>query len=182
MVKRCAWGICNTDTRFPERLEGGVRFFPFPKPKSNPDKCPHSQLNPSRINKHTFVCSKHFVNGEPSPESPNPVPAIPGGGSAVKSRRLPTKRGISTVSGSSVQDTTSEELSMVIEKGGIRVDDKPTHLHIITSDDRDTGLQRWLKLQASLHGFCHDALLLPLHDDGKLFKVSSSREYSFEGR
>jgi len=27
MVKRCAWGICNTDTCFPERLEGGVHFF-----------------------------------------------------------------------------------------------------------------------------------------------------------
>ncbi|KAG5265900.1 hypothetical protein AALO_G00247570 [Alosa alosa] len=62
-----------------------------------------------------FVCSKHFVNGESSPETPNPVPAISGGGSAVKGRRLPTKRGIYTVSGSSVQDTTSEELSMVIE-------------------------------------------------------------------
>ncbi|KAL2092960.1 hypothetical protein ACEWY4_010272 [Coilia grayii] len=92
MVKRCAWGICNTDSHFPERLEGGVRFFPFPKPKSNPEKCrlwiklcgrPHSQLNPSRINKHSFVCSKHFVNGEPSPDFPNPVPAIPGEGSLI---------------------------------------------------------------------------------------------------
>ncbi|XP_041929348.1 uncharacterized protein si:ch73-311h14.2 isoform X3 [Alosa sapidissima] len=99
-------------------------FSPSQNPKSNPDKCrlwiklcgrPHSQLNPSKINKHTFVCSKHFVNGESSPETPNPVPAISGGGSAVKGRRLPTKRGIYTVSGSSVQDTTSEELSMVIE-------------------------------------------------------------------
>ena len=67
MVKRCAWGTCKTDSRYPERLEGGVFFFPFPKPKSKPDKCrlwiklcghPHSQLNPSRIDRHTFVCSK----------------------------------------------------------------------------------------------------------------------------
>jgi len=29
MVKSCASGICNTDARFPERLEGGIRFFPF---------------------------------------------------------------------------------------------------------------------------------------------------------
>jgi len=60
MVKRCASGICNTDTRFPERLEGGVRFFP----SQNQSKiltsvvfgsnCEDvlSQLNPSKINKH----------------------------------------------------------------------------------------------------------------------------------
>jgi len=66
MVKRCATGICNTDTRFPERLEGGVCFFP----SQNRSKiltvtsvvfglhcdCMDvlSQLNPAKINKHIF--------------------------------------------------------------------------------------------------------------------------------
>ena len=67
MVKRCAWGTCNSDSRYPERLEGGVVFIPFPKPKSNSEKCrlwiklcgrPQTQLNTSKIDKHSFVCSK----------------------------------------------------------------------------------------------------------------------------
>ncbi|MED6290030.1 hypothetical protein CHARACLAT_008913, partial [Characodon lateralis] len=37
---------------------------------------PHSQLNVSKINKHAYVCSKHFVNGKPTPEYPNPVVAV----------------------------------------------------------------------------------------------------------
>lgn len=27
MVKRCAWGTCDSDTRYSERLEGDLRFF-----------------------------------------------------------------------------------------------------------------------------------------------------------
>ena len=68
MVKRCQWGLCNTDSRYPERIEG-VRFIPFPKPKKNLEKCkrwikacgrPHEQLNVEMIdgNYHMFVCSK----------------------------------------------------------------------------------------------------------------------------
>lgn len=39
MVKRCAGGTCNSDTRYPERLGDGVYFLPFTKPHLNRDKC-----------------------------------------------------------------------------------------------------------------------------------------------
>ena len=67
MVLRCAWGTCNVDERYPERLANGVRLVLFPKPKTNLEKClrwikacnrPHDQLNVQRINKHKAVCSK----------------------------------------------------------------------------------------------------------------------------
>lgn len=35
---------------------------------------------------------QHFVNGQPSAEFPNPVPAIPGEGNAARCRRPLTKR------------------------------------------------------------------------------------------
>ena len=66
MVLRCAWGTCNSDERYPERMQG-YRFIPFPKPKRDLEKCkrwikacgrPHDQLNIHRINKHKAVCSK----------------------------------------------------------------------------------------------------------------------------
>ena len=65
MVLRCAWGTCNADERYPERLNGG-RFILFPKPKTELEKCkrwikncgrPHEQLNLERVNKHKAVCS-----------------------------------------------------------------------------------------------------------------------------
>lgn len=49
-----------------ERVQN-VRFIPFPKPTTNGAKClrwvkscgrPHWQFNQSKINRHTFVCSK----------------------------------------------------------------------------------------------------------------------------
>ena len=67
MPKRCAYGTCKSDTRYPQSLEGGVVFFAFPKPKTQEERCrvwikqcgrPHDQLNPSKINKNTYVCSK----------------------------------------------------------------------------------------------------------------------------
>ncbi|KAJ8317759.1 hypothetical protein KUTeg_005663 [Tegillarca granosa] len=69
MVKRCQWGLCKTDDRYPERLEGNVRFIPFPKPRRSREKClrwiklcgrPHSQLNVDIVdgNKNLFVCTK----------------------------------------------------------------------------------------------------------------------------
>ena len=30
-VKRCAWGTCNIDSRYPERCTG-IKFIPFVKP------------------------------------------------------------------------------------------------------------------------------------------------------
>ncbi|KAJ8300724.1 hypothetical protein KUTeg_022243 [Tegillarca granosa] len=93
MVKTCSWGTCNSDSRFPERIVD-VRFIPFPKPKTNWEKCarwvkacgrPHSQLNVTNIDRHKFVCSKHFVKPDgPTEEYPDPVPAD---GSKVKKSR-----------------------------------------------------------------------------------------------
>ena len=39
MENHCAWGTCNTGTRYPKILEGGVVFVPFPKPKIKLDQC-----------------------------------------------------------------------------------------------------------------------------------------------
>lgn len=39
MMKKCSWGICNTDSRYPVRLTGGIKFIPFPKPAANIEKC-----------------------------------------------------------------------------------------------------------------------------------------------
>nr|XP_022320129.1 uncharacterized protein LOC111122604 isoform X5 [Crassostrea virginica] len=85
---------CNSDTRYPERIHG-VRFIPFPKPKTNEAKClhwikacgrPHWQFGQSSINRHTFVCSKHFVDPSgPTVEFPDPLPAD---GSKLKKTRL----------------------------------------------------------------------------------------------
>lgn len=90
MVKRCCWGTCNTDSRYPERLANGVYFVPFPKPATKLDQCrewirlcgrPKDQLNeqvlrdPSK-SKHFYVCSKHFKDGKPSAKYPNPEPAL----------------------------------------------------------------------------------------------------------
>lgn len=58
MVKRCQWGLCDSDSRYPERLTGGIVFIPFPKPKRNLDKCKrwikscnreHHQLNVEKV-------------------------------------------------------------------------------------------------------------------------------------
>lgn len=66
MVKRCAWGQCTADDRYPDKLNGSY-FLPFPKPKTQLEKClrwiracgrPHNQLNVELINKHRFVCSR----------------------------------------------------------------------------------------------------------------------------
>uniref|UniRef100_A0A8W8IEJ9 THAP-type domain-containing protein n=1 Tax=Magallana gigas TaxID=29159 RepID=A0A8W8IEJ9_MAGGI len=71
MVKRCCWGTCNTDNRYPDRLVGGIRFIPFPKPGRQLEKAnrwirlcgrPHNQLNESILNergkaKHLYVQS-----------------------------------------------------------------------------------------------------------------------------
>ncbi|KAL7861002.1 hypothetical protein AOLI_G00173510 [Acnodon oligacanthus] len=83
MVKRCCWGTCDSNTKYPERLDG-VFFVPFPKPPKNVEKCklwiklcgrPHSLLNISNITRDTYVCSKHFVDGKPTAEHPHPVDA-----------------------------------------------------------------------------------------------------------
>ncbi|XP_046340081.2 uncharacterized protein LOC124121143, partial [Haliotis rufescens] len=100
MVKRCSHGLCNSDDRYPERLGGGVKFIPFPKPKTDYEKClrwiklcgrPHNQLNPSNINCNRYVCTKHFVNNFPCEQHPDPLPANHFDKAGL-SRKPPTKR------------------------------------------------------------------------------------------
>ncbi|KAJ8321259.1 hypothetical protein KUTeg_001117 [Tegillarca granosa] len=94
---------------YPERPEGGVRFIPFPKPRRNKDKClrwiklcgrPNDQLNVNIVdgNRHLFVCTKHFIEGEPTDRYPDPVPAIQNSqvqGTQTPARKPPTKRALS---------------------------------------------------------------------------------------
>ncbi|KAL1266978.1 hypothetical protein QQF64_002653 [Cirrhinus molitorella] len=100
MPKRCAYGLCKSDTRYPKSLDGVVEFFPFPKPKTQGERCrtwikqcgrPHSQLNVDRINKNTYVCSKHFIDGRPTPAHPDPLPALTYDRSNVTPARQPPK-------------------------------------------------------------------------------------------
>ncbi|CAG2257337.1 unnamed protein product [Mytilus edulis] len=109
MVKRCCWGTCNTDSRYPDRLEGGIVFIPFPKPGRSLEKArrwirlcgrPLEQLNEEIIKerakaKHLFVCSKHFVDGVPSERYPDPMPAL-SHEKITPCRKRPTQRAYTT--------------------------------------------------------------------------------------
>ncbi|XP_048044354.1 uncharacterized protein LOC125267090 isoform X3 [Megalobrama amblycephala] len=138
MVKRCAHGVCKSDTRFPERLSGGVVFFPFPKPKTQRERClqwikqcgrPHSQVNESNITKHKYVCSKHFMNGKPTPEFPNPVNAVQGPNPTKEKlggcRKSPKKRRrvcVQDASSGSISTTDAGESQQhAVESGGSRL-------------------------------------------------------------
>ncbi|XP_038062946.1 uncharacterized protein LOC119733458 [Patiria miniata] len=121
MVKICCYGTCKSDTRHPDPRHK-VIFFPFPKTKSNREKClrwikacgrPHSDLNVYKINKDKYVCSKHFK--EPSSIYPDPIPAD---GSAIfKARRPPLKRILNLEnSGQSSDERNQKELSSVPDK------------------------------------------------------------------
>ena len=84
MVKRCAWGTCKTDSRYPERLikDGKViNFHPFPSEKKLKERgelwirsC--SRADDFKCTKDSYICSLHFVgeNG-PTDIDPNPVQA-----------------------------------------------------------------------------------------------------------
>ncbi|CAG2196307.1 unnamed protein product [Mytilus edulis] len=104
MVKRCCYGVCNTDSRYEDRLQDGVYFLPFPKKSNNLEKClkwikacgrPHSQFNVERITRATYICSKHFVNKNgPTEEYPDPIPFD--GRTPKPARKVLTKRVIET--------------------------------------------------------------------------------------
>ncbi|XP_077089695.1 uncharacterized protein LOC143741163 isoform X2 [Siphateles boraxobius] len=125
MVKRCSHGVCKSDTRYPERLSGGVVFFPFPKPKTQRERClqwirqcgrPHCQLNVSKITKHNYVCSKHFINGKPTPEFPNPVNAVQGPNPAKEKLggcRKSAKKRVCVQDASSTTDAGESQLHAV---------------------------------------------------------------------
>ena len=67
-TKHCTWGWCTSDSRQKNKLEmQRIKFYPFPKPKSDMSRClkwikfcgrPHDQLSVSKIKRHHVVCSK----------------------------------------------------------------------------------------------------------------------------
>ena len=96
--KHCAWGTCNCDSRDKEKEDMmDVKFYSFPKLylqvslNENTVKCRnciqacgrcYSQWNLQKIDQHYkkhkyyyVVCSKHFPDGRPTDQFPNPVPA-----------------------------------------------------------------------------------------------------------
>ena len=85
MVKRCAWGTCKTDSRYPERLvkDGKViNFHPFPSEKKFKEgrelwtrSC--SRADDFKCTKDSYICSSlHFAGeNEPTDKGSNPVPA-----------------------------------------------------------------------------------------------------------
>ena len=66
MVKRCAWGTCNSDSRYPERLklenDRTVKFHSFPAVKKYRE----------RREAWIRACS-HFI-GEVGPTEEHPIP------------------------------------------------------------------------------------------------------------
>ena len=81
MVKRCAWGTCNSDTHYPERLltEHGkiIKFHSFPLIKKHKER--REIWIQSCCRGDGFECKKdslHFIGQQgPTKEHPNPVPA-----------------------------------------------------------------------------------------------------------
>ena len=99
MVKRCAWGTCKSDTRYSEReYMKEVTFFPIPKPKTRLEECKiwvkacgRKNFTVDNVTKHSYICSKHFVENRPTEKYPHPVTA--GSKENVKPcRKPPTKR------------------------------------------------------------------------------------------
>ncbi|XP_067686252.1 uncharacterized protein [Haliotis asinina] len=79
----CCYGLCKSDNRYKDRHDmAHVFFIPFPKPKSQPEKClrwtracGREGFDVKSITRHTYICSKHFVGGRgPTVDFPDPVP------------------------------------------------------------------------------------------------------------
>ncbi|XP_074101900.1 uncharacterized protein LOC141529297 [Cotesia typhae] len=79
-TKHCAFANCTSDSRY---KQDGVKFIPFIKPQVDRKKClewihlsRRADLTIDGIKKHTYVCTKHFINSNgPTIENPNPLPA-----------------------------------------------------------------------------------------------------------
>ncbi|XP_060081914.1 uncharacterized protein LOC132563760 [Ylistrum balloti] len=93
MVKHCCWGDCRSDDRYrnADHMQD-VFFIPFPKPKTQHEKCRlwvslcgRKNWGVTNVNKHTYICSKHFFGGNgPTIDHPNPLPAS---GTAIDIKR-----------------------------------------------------------------------------------------------
>ena len=85
MVKRCAWGTCKSDSRYPTRLQKddgtSVSFYSFPSLKKSRERreiwiraCCRGDAFVCR--KDSYICGFHFIGGNgPTEEYPDPIPA-----------------------------------------------------------------------------------------------------------
>ena len=83
VTKRCAWGTCKNDSRYPSRMVRNnngdpVTFFHFPGEKRHPKRRKQWILACRRgdnfvCSKDSYICSLHFV-GENGPSKNNPDP------------------------------------------------------------------------------------------------------------
>ena len=86
MVKRCAWGTCNSDSRYPERLINEVvgttvTFHHFPTEIRDKERrktwtraC--CRKDSFVCTKDSYVCSHHFVDKKgPTEEYPDSISA-----------------------------------------------------------------------------------------------------------
>ena len=85
VTKRCAWGTCKNDSRYPSRMVRNnngdpVTFFHFPGEKRHPKRRKQWILACRGDNfvcsKDSYICSLHFVgeNG-PSKDNSDPISA-----------------------------------------------------------------------------------------------------------
>lgn len=81
-TKICVYKHCNSDSRQSDKAHmQGVFFLPFPKAKSNFEKCEkwinwlgREDYPIERVNRNTYLCSKHFVGGNgPTNHFPDPI-------------------------------------------------------------------------------------------------------------
>lgn len=86
-TKRCAYGTCKNDSRYPQRWErnsrgDSIQFYHFPGEKRQKERRQQWIVACHRgdsfvCTKDSYVCSLHFVGEQgPTKEYPNPVSAI----------------------------------------------------------------------------------------------------------
>lgn len=84
MVKHCAFGTCNSDTRKLKRdPNNSIFFIPFPKPHLDLKKCrkwiiacKREHFGQSNITKDTYICNLYFVGANgPTLLNPDPISA-----------------------------------------------------------------------------------------------------------
>ncbi|KAM4716274.1 uncharacterized protein FYW61_018838 [Anableps anableps] len=150
-TKHCCFGVCRSDSRYGDRDHmKGVFFIPFPKRKTNAEKCQRwiracnrEGFTVENVTKDTYMCSLHFVGGKgPTTEFPDPIPAT---SSSVKvekiahKRKAPTSRNKDPVKVAKTHkkrlicNNTAPSTSM---PGSQEADDEPTDLPI--NDDTTT--------------------------------------------
>ncbi|CAB4025454.1 hypothetical protein AC249_AIPGENE23928 [Paramuricea clavata] len=99
-TKRCAWGTCKNDSRYPHLMvknknDHPVYFYRFPAPKRSPKKRSRWITACHRgdnfiCSKDSYICSLHFV-GQNGPTAENPYP-ISATASEQQVKRLERKR------------------------------------------------------------------------------------------